>query len=199
MKTIDYFLAPASPWTYMGHERFRTIARKHGATIALKPFDLGAKIFPISGGVPVGQRSPQRQAYRLLELARWSKFLNLPLVLKPKFFPAPGDPAAKIIIAADQSAGLEKALDLAGRIMRGVWADERNIGDNDTLIAMANEVGLDGRALLLNSADAQSSYDAYSQQAIDRQVFGAPWYVYNGESFWGQDRLELLDHALASA
>jgi 2-hydroxychromene-2-carboxylate isomerase len=199
MKTITYFFAPASPWTYMGHQRLRQIARKHQAQIQLKPFDLGMKVFPVSGGVPVSQRPPQRQAYRLVELARWSRFLNLPLVIKPKFFPVAADPAARLVIAADQTAGVEKALDLAGRILRGVWADERNIADDGTLIAMANEVGLDGRDLLAKSAHVQTTYDQYSQQAIDQQVFGAPWYVFNGEPFWGQDRLELLDHALSGS
>ena len=45
--------------------------------------------------------------------------------------------------------------------------------------------------------DTKIVYEAYTQEAIDRQVFGAPWYVYNDEPFWGQDRLDFLERALA--
>jgi len=61
--TIDYYLAPQSPWTYLGHTRFQAIAQQSKANIRVLPMDLG-KVFPVSGGLPLGQRAPQRQAYR---------------------------------------------------------------------------------------------------------------------------------------
>ncbi|HLL10631.1 MAG TPA: 2-hydroxychromene-2-carboxylate isomerase, partial [Rubrivivax sp.] len=61
---IDYYLAPQSPWTYLGHERFARMADAASATVNVMPVDLGGKIFPVSGGLPLGQRAPQRQAYR---------------------------------------------------------------------------------------------------------------------------------------
>ena len=73
-KQIEYFVAPQSPWAYLGHARFAAIAKKHGAQVLLKPFD-AMKVFSVSGGVPVSQRPPQRQAYRLAELQRWSSYL----------------------------------------------------------------------------------------------------------------------------
>jgi 2-hydroxychromene-2-carboxylate isomerase len=85
-KTIEYFVAPQSPWTYFGNARLVAIAKKHNAQIALKPTDM-VKVFAASGGVPVAQRPPQRQAYRLAELARWRDFLGMPLNLHPAFFP----------------------------------------------------------------------------------------------------------------
>ncbi|MCJ7798964.1 MAG: 2-hydroxychromene-2-carboxylate isomerase, partial [Polaromonas sp.] len=68
--TVDYYFAPQSPWAYLGHARLAQIARDAGATVRVLPVDLGGKVFPISGGLPLGQRAPQRQAYRLLELRR---------------------------------------------------------------------------------------------------------------------------------
>src|SRR4051794_8297428 len=97
-KVCEYFFSPGSPWTYLGHERFVALARKYGVQIDIKPCDLG-KVFSVSGGLPLAKRPPQRQAYRLVELKRWSEFLQIPLNLHPKFFPAPGEPAAKLIIA----------------------------------------------------------------------------------------------------
>jgi 2-hydroxychromene-2-carboxylate isomerase len=199
-KVCEYFLAPQSPWTYLGHERFVAIARQHGVQIDIKPVDLG-KVFGVSGGLPLAKRPPQRQAYRLVELERWSTFLNMPLNLQPKFFPVPGDPAAKLIIAARIANGTDAALRLAGAIMRGVWAEERNIGDMDTLAAMANECELEGAALLKSSetASVQSEYDRYTEEAIAANVFGSPWYRYEGESYWGQDRLDFLERAFSRA
>ena len=71
---VDYFLSPQSPWTYLGHERLAAIAAKAKARIKVLPVDLG-RVFPVSGGLPLAKRAPQRQAYRLVELKRFSDFL----------------------------------------------------------------------------------------------------------------------------
>jgi 2-hydroxychromene-2-carboxylate isomerase len=196
VKQCEYYFAPQSPWTYLGHERFVALIKKHGVQVEIKPFDLG-KVFNVSGGVPLGKRAPQRQSYRLVEMKRWSEHLKLPLNLHPKFFPVAGDPAAKLIIACRLALGTDAALTLAGAVMRAVWAEERNIGDNDTLIALADECGHEGRALLQSSetASVQAEYERHTTEAIAANVFGSPWYVVNGEGYWGQDRLEFLERA----
>ncbi|SOY49706.1 2-hydroxychromene-2-carboxylate isomerase [Cupriavidus taiwanensis] len=199
-KLVDYYLTPQSPYVYMGHARFSDIAARHGAQVNLKPVDLG-KVFSVSGGLPLAQRPPQRQAYRLIELKRWSEFLNLPLNLEPTFFPVSGDAASKLIIAAQLAHGTARAMALTGAIGAAVWAQQRNIADAATLAQIADETGLDG-AGLLKASEAQSVQAAYAQNtqdAISAGVFGAPWYVYDGQPFWGQDRLDFLDRALAAA
>ena len=195
-KIIDYFMVPTSPYAYLGHDRFVALAARHGAQVRLKRFDLG-KVFPLSGGLPLPKRAPQRQAYRLVELRRWSEVTGLPLNLQPKFFPVAGDDAARMIIAADERHGVGQALALAGAMLRAVWAEEQNIADASVRVALAERCGLDGNALLDAAAGMQARYDSNTQEAIDAQVFGAPWYVYRGEPFWGQDRLDLLDRALS--
>lgn len=197
MKTIEYFMAPQSPYAYLGHARFAQIAQARGARIEIKPFDLGGRVFPISGGIPVGQRAPQRQAYRLVELTRWAKHHQIPINLKPKFFPVDGEAASLLIIAADKRVGPQMGMAVAHGILRAVWAEERNIADRDTLADIVNAAGANGQQLLSELEVMRVHYDAYTQQAIDKQVFGVPWFVYNNEPFWGQDRLEFLDRALA--
>lgn len=197
MKTIHYYFSPKSPWTYLGHDRLLQLAEQHGARVQPKPIDLG-RVFPISGGLPLNQRPPQRQAYRLLELTRWSTYLDLPLTLEPKFFPVDDKDAAKMVLAAANAGDDSAALRLAGALLRAVWAQERDIADRATLIQIANEVELDGAALYSERQAASDLYDSYTKEAIDLQVFGAPWYVYRDEPFWGQDRLALLDRALAA-
>ncbi|MEN7528494.1 MULTISPECIES: 2-hydroxychromene-2-carboxylate isomerase [unclassified Cupriavidus] len=198
-KQVEYFLAPHSPYVYMGHARFVEIARRHDAQVLLKPMDLG-KLFSVSGGLPLAQRPPQRQAYRLVELERWRKFLDIPFNLHPTFFPVSGDAAARLIIAAQLAHGTARALELTGAITRGVWADQRNIADAATLSLIADELDFDG-ASLLKASEAQAVQAAYAQNtqdAISANVFGAPWYVHDGQPYWGQDRLDFLDRALAA-
>ncbi len=196
-KTVDYFIAPQSPWTYLGHERFVAIAKQQDAQVLLKPCDVN-KVFAVSGGVPVSQRPPQRQAYRLAELTRWSRHLNMPLTLHPKFFPVAGELGAKLIIAALQTAGTDKALALLGALGRACWAEEKNIADTDTLLAIANSLGLDGAALLkLAEGEAVAAdYARNTEDAIAANVFGVPWYRVGDEGFWGQDRLDFVEQAL---
>lgn len=197
MKSVDYYFTPVSPFTYLGHERFVAIAKKHGASIAVKPVDLG-KVFSVSGGLPLKQRAAQRQAYRLFELKRWRELLGMPLNLQPKFFPVSADLASKWILAA-AGRSTEEALKLAGGIMRAVWAEERDVSDASTLATIASEQKLDsaGMAECAGSPEINARYEALTQEAIERRVFGAPTYIYRDEPFWGQDRLDFLDRALA--
>jgi carboxymethylenebutenolidase len=195
--TVDYFFTPQSPWTYLGHQRLREIARAAGATVRPLPADFG-RIFPQSGGLPLPKRAPQRQAYRLVELARFRESLGVPLNLQPKFFPVPADRAARLIIAVDLRDGAEAALNLTGTVLGGVWADQRNIDDDGDLAQMLAEHGLPARRIEdASSPDVQARYDENTQRAIDAGVFGAPSYVIDGEIFWGQDRLEFVARRLA--
>ena len=199
-KSCEYFFAPQSPFAYLGHARFVALAKAHGARVELRPCDIG-KVFSVTGGLPLAQRAPQRQAYRLAELKRWSTFLQLPLNLHPKFFPVPSDAAAKLIIACQLAHGTDTALALAGALMQAVWVDEKNIADGDTLVGLACQFELDGKQLLKSSEtpSIQAEYDRNTEAAIDAGVFGAPWFVINGEGYWGQDRLDFVDRALAGS
>jgi 2-hydroxychromene-2-carboxylate isomerase len=198
--TVDYYMTPVSPFTYMGHERLRAICRDRGAEINLKVMDLG-KVFPVSGGLALKDRAPQRRAYRMMELKRWRDFLGMPLTLEPKFFPVPAEAAATLILAVLEQRGTETALDVAGDCLRAIWTEDRDISSRDTLRDIAGARGLDAQALLTQAASAgiAAVYVMQSQEAIARGIFGSPTYIYNDEIFWGQDRLDFLDRALARA
>ena len=184
MTIIDYYMTPGSPWTYLGHERLQAIARKHGAKVNVRPVDFGV-IFPQSGGLPLAKRAPQRQAYRLVELNRWKDHLGVPLVVQPKHFPVNTNPAAQLICAAPE----EKRMALAGALLAALWQDDRNLGDPAVLKEIAARHGV--------AQGDEDKYQAFTQEALERGVFGAPSYVYRDEIFWGQDRLDFLDRALA--
>lgn len=198
-KVVDYFMSPVSPWTYLGHERFRAMCARHGAQIHLRVMDLG-KVFPASGGVPLKDRAPQRRAYRLVELRRWRDFLGIPLTVEPKFFPVPAEAPATAVLAVLERHGTDAALDVAGDLLRAIWAEERNVAETQTLADVLTKRGLDANALLAHarSAEVAARYIQHSHEAIAHGVFGAPTYVYQDELFWGQDRLDFLERALAS-
>jgi 2-hydroxychromene-2-carboxylate isomerase len=197
-RTVDYYFAPQSPWAYLGHQRLAEIVQRTGAALRVMPIDLGGKVFPISGGLPLGQRAPQRQAYRLVELKRYGQYLNVPLNVKPKYFPVGGDDAARLIIAADLAHGAVAAMAIAGAILAACWAQERNMADDKVLAELLHEQNLPASLLEQSHSQAvQVRYETYTQAAIDAGVFGAPSYVVDGEIFWGQDRLDFVERALA--
>lgn len=195
-KIVDYYYTHTSPWTYLGHDRFLNIAAAAGATVNFKPASMEV-IFPQSGGLPLPKRAPQRQAYRMMELRRWREYLDIPLVLEPRYFPANGMTANLMAVAAGQ-AGLDVGK-LSGAFLRAVWVEERNIADEDTLAVIADEQGFDGRDLLARARgdEAKAGFEANTAEALERNVFGAPTYIYRDENFWGQDRLDFLERALA--
>ncbi|MFN4276258.1 MAG: 2-hydroxychromene-2-carboxylate isomerase [Ferrovibrio sp.] len=197
-KTVDYYVFLASPWAYLGSQRFADIAKRHGASIRIIPM-AAAEVFPVSGGLPLAKRAPQRQAYRIVELKRWREFLGVPLNLQPSFFPMNEALAARLVIAAREAG--QDAVGLAHTMMRAVWAEDRNIADPEILEQIITETGLDP-AKLFGAAESdavQAEYTRGTQQAIDANVFGAPSYVIDGEIFWGQDRLDFVDRALAKS
>lgn len=198
MLTIDYYFTPQSPWTYLGHDRFMRIARSAGAAVRVLPADYG-QIFAASGGLPLAKRPPQRQAYRLVELRRFSAHLGLPMNLQPRFFPVAGDDAARLIIAVERLGGESAALALSAAVFRAVWEQERNIADAQTLAQLLAEQGLPASCLdQAGKSEIEQAYQAHTASAIAAGVFGAPSYVVEGEIFWGQDRLDFLQRRLAA-
>ena len=193
--SINYYLTPVSPWTYLGAKRFRMIAEKHRVDVHLKVVDYGT-IFPKTGGLPLPKRSSERQAYRMMDLKRFRDYLNIPLVVEPQFFPSKTRLTAYSIMAAVETLGDHKAMIASEAVLSGLWVENLDMDDQDNVIHMLNNSGLDGAQLVAHGLAHQENYDqkiaSDTDQALADGVFGAPSYVMNGEVFWGQDRLDLL-------
>ena len=196
MAHIDYFFSTLSPYAYLAGTQLEDVAAKHGATITYKPLDVVA-LFGRTGGTPPKERHPSRQQLRAQELTRQSKKLGLPLNLQPAFWPTNGAPSSYAIIAA-QNAGGGDLGKLAHGFLRAVWAEDKDIAQDDVVRAMLADAGFDPALAdsgLLSGAEA---YAANLEEAALRGVFGAPFYITdNDQRFWGQDRIGDLDLHLA--
>ena len=196
-RTLDYYFSLLSPWAYIGHASFMDIVGRHGLTVNYKPVAL-AQVFVDTGGLPLPKRHPARQRYRMFELQRWREKRGLAFHLHPKFWPFDGNLADRFVIAT-VAAGHDPD-PLLRAAFTAVWEREQNLGDESTLSDIARAAGLPATELLAAAkADAaQKRYEANVRDAIAADAFGSPCYVLDGEVFWGQDRLGLLDDALAS-
>jgi carboxymethylenebutenolidase len=195
---IDYYASLNSPWTHLGAARIEALAAQHGATLRIWPVDFGT-IFAGSGGLPLPKRSPQRQAYRLQELARWREHLGIPIAIQPKHFPAKELPGACAVIAARETLGDAPAIRLAHRILKALWQEEQDTGDEGVLARLVSEAGLDPARLLPLAQEPRwaEMRERDTAAALARGVFGAPSYVIGEDIFWGQDRLEFVAKRLA--
>lgn len=191
MVQVDYFFATISPFVYLAGGRLEAVAAKHGATIRYIPLD-GPALFPRTGGQVLADRHESRKAYRLQELARWSKRLGVKLDLKPAHFPVNPAPASYAILAAIKAGGG----DLAGLVQafpRAVWAEGRNVSEDVVVKAILTAHGFDPAIADKYMMSAADTYGANLEEAVRRGVFGVPFYIVGEERFWGQDRLDDLD------
>jgi 2-hydroxychromene-2-carboxylate isomerase len=189
--TVDYYLTITSPWTFLGHDEFATMAKQAGAVVNVKPVDFGA-VFAVSGGLPLPKRSLQRQRYRMFELQRWRRQRDIPLNLNPAHFPVDPTLGNNSVLAA-REMDLD-AMTLASKLMYGVWCEEKNVSDAAFIRDTAKGLGMDGDAILASaeSDEIKALSGVLTEEAKAAQVFGAPSYVINGELWWGQDRLEFV-------
>ncbi|MCF3972193.1 2-hydroxychromene-2-carboxylate isomerase [Paracoccus salsus] len=198
MASIDYYLGTISPYCYLAGDRLEQIARKHGATVTYKPVDL-LQLFDRTGGIRPADRHPSRMEYRAQELVRWSEFLDMPFNLKPAHWPVNMAPSSYAVIAAQQAGGGDPG-GLVHGFTRAVWAEQRDISDNDVIRDILGDHGFDpdlaDRGLFVGA----ETYGRNLEQAVEAGAFGAPFYVVRetGQRFWGQDRLAFLDRHLAS-
>ncbi len=197
MAHVDYYFATISPYTYLAGTRFEEVARKHGATVTYKPVDI-MQLFAQTGGTPPGQRHPNRQDWRAQEMVRWADHLGMPFNIKPAHWPANMAPSSYAIIAA-QGAGGGDLGTLVHAITRSCWADDKDIADDAVIRAALEEAGFDPGLVdsgLLTGAEA---YGRNLEQAVAAGVFGAPFYIVDGDArFWGQDRMDFIDRDLAA-
>lgn len=195
MAQIDYFLALQSPYVYLAGTRPAEIAARHGATLVYKPLDV-TQLFPRTGGKVRAERHPSRNDYSAMDRARQARKLGLPFDPQPMFAASNPAPAAYAVIAA-QAAGGGDLPGLVAALSRAMWAEGRDISDDDTLRPLLVAHGFDASVADRGMLMAAETYAANLEEAVSRGVFGVPFFLVDTEKFWGQDRLDDLDLYLA--
>ena len=195
-KEIDYYYSHVSPWSYLGAARLYKIADAAGAkSTSNRSISASSSHNPAPSTRQTSAATPclPHNGIEAMESAS-RRELNL----EPKFFPA-NDTAANLMAVTAGLDGLDVAL-LSLAIMRKCWVEEKDVAQDSVLVEAADQCRLDGEALLAASREdrAQEGFDANTEEASKRQVFGAPTYIYKDEVFWGQDRLDFLERALAN-
>ena len=196
-RTIDFYFSFVSLYTYIGYEAFQDLVNRYDLEVNYRPIDLHA-VFSAGGGLPVSKRPPQRQAYRFVEMQRWRLERNIPLVLKPKHHPSDPVIGHRMLLAAIKEGS--DVRQFVGNALKILWVDDLDIQDPKVMVQVANQSGLKGDALLEKSKDPaiQVDIDHLTQESVNRQVFGTPFFFYRDEPFWGQDRLEMLEDMIRS-
>ena len=192
-KTVIYFHSLSSPWAYMGWPKFRALIEKHDLEVIVRP----TRIVPPNGGIPLRTRPDARQRYHEVELDRWRKRLNMPLVLRPRYYPTNNEFCARMVIAADRLGW--NALALSHGLLHALWSEEQDVNEAAVRVAVADKLGMDGRRLLelQDTPEIVAAWKASEREAAERGVFGTPTWVYRDVLYWGQDRLDFLDEDLA--
>ncbi len=196
MAHIDYYFSTLSPAAYLGGTRLEEIVARQGASVTYKPLDIMA-LFARTGGTPLKDRHPNRQAYRWQELPRQAKKLGMALNIQPAHFPANAAPSSYAIIAAQNAGGGDLGA-LVHSYLRAVWAEDRDIAEDGVVCECLEHAGFDPGLAMSGLLTGAETYAANLEEAVAAGVFGAPFYVVDtGQCFWGQDRLDDLDLHLA--
>lgn len=194
---VDYYYSVRSVYAYFGAPRIAELARRFGRRLRHCPIDL-AQVVPAYGSVPFAQRSAAMRQYQFgTELARWSAWLAMPVVMHPVHHHGDRELPSCCVLAAQQMG--HDADRLSNAILAALWRDDRDIGSAQVLAAIASECGMppDPLLALAHSQELRHQFQQCTEQAITRGVPGSPTYVVDGEVFFGQDRLMFVEHHLA--
>lgn len=195
MAAIDYYFSSSSPYVYLGHEEIRSVAGRHNLELRPLPVDLSV-IWAVSGQVPLAKRPAIRQDYRIIDLKRIAARRDLPMTVRPTFFPV--DPAIADLTAVALIAMGEAPFNFMEKVFTGLWVRDEDIADRVQIETYLRDLGFDAEAVLARAEAPESAAarKANSDAALAAGIPGAPGYVFAGEPFFGQDRIDDLEHAL---
>jgi 2-hydroxychromene-2-carboxylate isomerase len=198
MSEIEYFYAAHSAYAYLGSARFMQIAKATSRRIAHRPFDLRRAMHGV-GSVPFGKRPKEHVAYYFgREIERWSEQRDAPTLGRIPTHHANDITLPNCVLIAALGRGINIDA-LAHAMLEQHWRNDADLANPAALAKIARGVGLDPEPLLAAAAatDVQRQYQANTDEAIRRSVFGSPTYFVDGDMFYGQDRLEMVERALA--
>ena len=195
---IDFYYDYSSPYGYLASERIEPLAAKHGREIVWRPILLGA-VFKVTGQRPLTE-APMKGDYARMDFRRSAREHAIPYE-EPEPFPVGAVAASRATLWLrdhDDTAHRALTVPLAHALFRAYYTEGRNVGKGEVVLDVAAEAGVDRDELTaaLGEQGVKDALRAEVDAAIERGVFGSPTFVVDGETFWGQDRLEALDRWL---
>ena len=193
---IDFYFDFSSPYSYIASEWIEALAARHGRTVNWKAILLGATFQAAELKSPVSH--PIKREYSLHDFERSARFAGVPLTI-PQKFPIPTQNAARLFWWL-YDKNHTTACHWARHCLRAYFARGVDLSDRDALKGLAAEFGLEasGAEAIWNHPDWKARLKAVNDAAIAAGVFGAPFFVIDGEPFWGNDRRAQIERWLSS-
>jgi 2-hydroxychromene-2-carboxylate isomerase len=191
---MEFYFDFASPYAYFASGRIDAIAARHGRQVAWRPFMLG-QAFVQTGMVPATE-APLRGDYVRHELARTARWLGLPFVL-PEGFPMTALAPSRVYYwLLDRNVALAK--DFAIAVFDAYFGDGRNMADVDEVADVAATLGVAREDAIAAAGDPaiKARFKAETEAALAKGAFGSPYFIVDGEPFWGADRLDQIEQWL---
>ncbi|MDA0229604.1 MAG: 2-hydroxychromene-2-carboxylate isomerase [Proteobacteria bacterium] len=193
-QAIDFYFDFSSPYAYLGSERIDALAAKHNCEVIWRPYLMGA-VFKQLGTSPLISQ-PVKGPYSRHDLARSARLYGIPFNI-PDPFPVNSLAACRAYYWLEASDPA-RAKQLAQALYRGYFVDNRNLGEADIVVETAISLGIDKDAVTaaLQDGDVKARLRSAVEAALDKGVFGAPFFIYGDQQFWGCDRMDHLDRWL---
>lgn len=197
MPVIDYVYSAHSAYAYLGSAELMRICRDHGATLVHRPVLL-TPVVEAQRSQPFRARTQAHVDYFFgREIERWAEYRDVPIVnFRPTHHDADYSLASGMIIALGESGDAPDRM--AHALLEAHWRDDVDLSDPEVLHRVATGLGHDADALLAEAATdpVQAVLRTNSDWAKARHVFGSPTYIVDGDPFYGQDHLVLVERAL---
>jgi 2-hydroxychromene-2-carboxylate isomerase len=193
---IDFFFDFSSPYSYIASEWIEALAARHGRTVHWHAILLGATFAAAELKSPVSY--PLKREYSLHDFKRSAHFEGVPYV-QPTQFPIATQNAARVFWWLNDSQGAGAASAWARSCLRAYFTREVMLNDPAALKALAAESGLDAQLAeaIWNDPTWKARLKRSNDEAIAAGIFGAPFFVVDGEPFWGNDRKAQIERWLA--
>jgi 2-hydroxychromene-2-carboxylate isomerase len=190
-QAIDFYFDFSSPYGYLGSELIGAIGEKHGVEVVWRPYLMGA-VFKQLGTSPLISQ-PVKGPYSRHDLMRSARLYGIPFNI-PDPFPVNSLAACRAYYwLADRDRAV--ARQFAQALYRGYFIDNRNVSEPEVVIAAGAALGIDPSELAaaLQDAGVKARLRDEVEGALEKGVFGAPFFIYGDEQFWGCDRLDQLN------
>jgi len=189
---IDFYFDFSSPYGYLASTQIDALAARHGRTVAWHPFLLGAA-FKLTGQRALTEQ-PMRGPYALRDFDRSARLLGVPFHL-PHAFPFFALAASRVFYwLEDPSRGQA----LAKAVYHAAFGEGRDVTPVAAVAELARPLGMEGIEHAVELPETKAKLRDATDRAIARGVFGSPFFIVDGEPFWGHDRLGQVERWLAT-